>query len=179
MIKEFPLAPLGRGAMFGLWLPLAAAMAVVAGGVLLKSSQEVPRQLLFFLPFVLLIGVVITVLARRRRIVLDQRELRITATLYRKQVAVDAIDLDKARVVDLAEHTELRPLVKTNGFNLPGLAAGHYRLRNLGKAFCLITDRSRVLALPLRAGSWLLLSPEKPRELLEQLRQLAASAPHR
>jgi hypothetical protein len=41
-----------------------------------------------------------------------------------------------------------------------------------GKGFCLITDNRRVLILPLRDGSTLMLSPEQPRALLDALRHL-------
>jgi hypothetical protein len=53
-----------------------------------------------------------------------------------------------------------------------GFAAGHFRLREkFGKAFCLLTDRQRVLWLPLRDGkTQLLLSLERPQALLDALR---------
>lgn len=179
MIRDFTVAPLDRWTLLGLWLPMTSAMAIVAGSVLWNSSEQVPRGLLFTLPFVLLVGVVLHVLLRRRRIQLEQGELKVTATLFRKQIPVSAIDLDKARIVNLDEHTELKPALKTNGFSLPAFTAGNYRLRNKAKAFCLISGRARVLVLPLRDGPLVLLSPEKPRELLEGLREVAASAPRR
>lgn len=46
--------------------------------------------------------------------------------------------------------------------------------RDAGAAFHLVTDGQRVLTLPLRDGSWLMIGPERPRQLLEDLRQLAA-----
>ena len=127
--------------------------------------------------FLLVLGGALTWLHGRRHIAVQGRELQVTATLYRKRVAVDALDLASARIVDLAEHTELRPLLKTSGFSMPGFAAGHFRLRDLRKVFCLLTDRSRVLVLPLRDGTLLLLSPEKPQALLQQLQELADHDP--
>lgn len=173
MQKEIPLAPLSHLAWLGLWLPMLLAACVITGVVVMPNQATPANGLIFALPFLLAIGAWLTWAVRRRSIVLANRELQITATLYRKQVAVEAIDLDKARVVSLDEHTELRPMVKTNGFSLPGISAGHYRMRNLAKAFCLVTDRSKVLVLPLRDGLTVLLSPEKPRELLDQLHELA------
>ncbi len=70
-------------------------------------------------------------------------------------------------------------MLKTNGFSLPGLKAGHFRLRNLGKAFCLVTDRTRVLILPLRNGGMVLLSPARPADVLARLRELATPVPRR
>ncbi|MNV14613.1 hypothetical protein D3C71_1053040 [compost metagenome] len=89
-------------------------------------------------------------------------------------MGVDALQLEQARVVDLAEHGSLSPTIKTNGYGMPGFKSGHYRLRDRRKAFCLLTDTSRVLYLPLRDGSALVISPEKPRELLAALQALAA-----
>ena len=80
--------------------------------------------------------------------------------------------LEQARVVDLDEHHEYRSGFKTNGFDMPGFKSGHFRMRGGGKAFCLLTDRNRVLVLPLRDGL-LLLSPEQPRVLLDDLKRLA------
>ncbi|HVK51220.1 MAG TPA: PH domain-containing protein [Pseudoxanthomonas sp.] len=179
MQKEFPLAPLSNLAWLGLWLPMLLAAGVVIGVAVMPHQATPAHGLMVALPLLLVIAAGLTWAARRRRIVLANRELQITATLYRKQVAVEAIDLDKARVLSLDEHTELRPMVKTNGFNLPGLSAGHYRMRNLAKAFCLVTDRSKVLVLPLHDGLTVLLSPEKPRELLDQLHELAGHRPAR
>lgn len=179
MAREFTVAPLDRWTLLGLWLPMTSAMAIVAGSVLWSSSEQIPRGLLVTLPFPLLVGVVLHVLLRRRRIQLEHGELCITATMFRKRVPVNAIDLDNARIIDLDEHTEFKPRVKTNGFSLPAFTAGHYRLRNKARAFCLISDRARVLVLPLREGPLVLLSPEKPRELLDGLREVAGSTPRR
>ncbi|MGX5729969.1 PH domain-containing protein [Pseudoxanthomonas beigongshangi] len=179
MARDFTVAPLDRWTLLGLWLPMTSAMAIAAGSVFWNSSEQVPRGLLFTLPFVLLVGVALHMLLRRRRIRLEHGELHITATMFQKRFPVSAIDLDKARIIDLDEHTEFKPRVKTNGFSLPAFTAGHYRLRNKAKAFCLISDRARVLVLPLREGPLVLLSPEKPRELLDGLREVAASAPQR
>lgn len=109
---------------------------------------------------------------KRRRVTLDGDHLRVVAGLFSHAVAVAHIDLERARIVDLAERTELRPTIKTFGMSLPGYHAGHFRLRaKLGKAFCLVTDTRRVLWLPLRDGKQqLLLSLERPQALLDALR---------
>lgn len=172
IVQDFPLQPVSAVS----WTVLVAIVAAIAIGV-----QFLPRhQATPWVPAVLVIAVALPLLlARRRRIRLEGRELHIAATLYTKHIAVDALDLARARIVDLAEHTEFKPALKTNGFNLPGFQAGHYRLRNRGKAFCLLTGRERVLLLPQRDGGWILLSPEKPQALLDALRGLADDAPRR
>ncbi len=173
--QEFPVAPLPAHAAWWLWLPMLAAAGATTIAFTMESRTP-PLAAWLAVPFVLLVGVALTLALRRRRISLDNRELQVRATFYTKKLAVEVIDLDKARVLSLEEHTDLAPMLKTNGFSLPGFKAGHFRLRNLGKAFCLVTDRTRVLTLPLRDGGLVLLSPARPAELLARLRELATPA---
>ena len=171
MAQDFPVAPLSRLA----WLVLVLPAAIIIG-LLLSGQQATPLPL--WLPFFIALLIVGLVLAlRRRRIGIDGHELIVAATFYSRRVAVDALDLDKARIINLAEHTEFKPAIKTNGFNLPGFLAGHCRLRNRAKAFCLLTDRERVLVLPENDGRLILLSPGKPQALLARLREISQQQP--
>lgn len=175
--RDFPVAAANPWSLLWIWIPL------IAVSVILICSRGQATGLAniaasgFHLLFLLALGAALTWAYGRRRIALQGLELQVTATLYRKRVLIDAMDLANARIVDLAEHTDLRPLFKTNGFGMPGFSAGHFRLRDLRKVFCLLTDRSRVLALPLRDGTLLLISPEKPQDLLLQLQKLADQDP--
>ena len=108
--------------------------------------------------------------AKRRAVVFDGGTLDVLATFYRRHITVQEIDLGKARVINLGEHTEWRPFLKTNGFAMPGFSAGWFRSRNWTRLFCLVTDRQRVLLLPLRAGGALLLSLKRPTDLLDAMR---------
>jgi hypothetical protein len=110
---------------------------------------------------------------RRRCIRLQGGHLHVDAAMYRKRVPLTEIDLDALRVVNLEERTELRPRLKTNGFALPGYLAGHFRLADRRRAFCLVTDLRRVLLVPLREGK-LLLSAEHPQALRDALRHAGA-----
>ena len=110
-------------------------------------------------------------LLKRRRIVLENGVLVVAATFYTRKTPVAALDLANARIANLDEHTEFRPGLKINGYALPGFQAGHFRLRNRAKAFCLLTRQQRVLILPQRDRAYLLLSPEHPQALLDALRQ--------
>jgi hypothetical protein len=106
----------------------------------------------------------------RRRIVFADGVLDITATFYRRKLPVAALDLDKARIINLDEHREWRPFLKTNGVGLPGLRAGWFCSRGFVKMFCLLTTRDRVLVLPESTGRVTLLSAANPTELLAALR---------
>lgn len=173
--QDFSLQPLHTAS----WAVMAAIVAAIVVGVqFMPRHQATPMPA--WLPLLLVLAVGVPLLAlRRRRIRLDGRELCVAATFYTRRIAADALDLDRARIVDLAEHTELKPMLKTNGFNLPFFQAGHYRLRNRAKAFCLLTGRERVLVLPQRDGRFILLSPEKPQALLDALRTSGPSSPSR
>jgi hypothetical protein len=136
---------------------------IVVGG--LAYRQHGPLAFLATLvPTIALLGM------RRRSVSLGNGMLEVRAAFYRKRIALAELDLQRARVVDLAEHTQLQPRLRTNGYAIPGFYAGHFRLRDKRKAFCLITDRHRVLWLPLHDGSQLLLSLKQPQALLDALR---------
>ena len=175
--RDFQVAASNPWSLLWIWIPLIAAIFIVIYSRGQATALANVAAGGFLVLFLLVLGTALTWVHGRRRIGLQGRELRITATLYRKRVPVDALDLANARIIDLAEHTDLRPMLKTSGFSMPGFAAGHFRLRDLRKAFCLLTDRSRTLVLPLRDGTLLLLSPEKPQDLLQQLQKLADQDP--
>lgn len=171
--REIPLAPLSRTPWLWLLVP-SLALLVAAWLHPPQASNPVPAWLLS--PFAIALVLVVPWLAlRRRRIAVEGRDLIVAAGFYSRRVAVDALDLAQARVIDLAEHTGYAPMLGINRFGLPGFRAGHYLLRNRQRAFCLLTATDRVLLLSQRDGRLLLLSPDKPRELLERLRELATS----
>ena len=172
--RRFPLPPLPRRAL----LVLAALPLLLLPLVLLASRQSTGPQLL---PAAITVAAVllVTLALKRRRVVLDGRQLQVAATLYTRRIDVDALDLERARVVDLAERTELSPQLKLNGYSLPGFKAGHFRLRNRAYGFCLLIGDGRALVLPQRDGKYLLLSVSQPQVLLDELRRVAGPAPGR
>ncbi len=176
--RRFRLPPLGRAPVLfavaiGALVPIGVAVALVG------SARAGEISLLAVLG--IQAGVALAIAAAlvpvlRREVAFDDHRLRVKATWYTREVRLDHLRLDQARVVDLREHTELKPLLKTNGFALPGLQAGHFRLRDRGKAFCLVLDPGRVLLLPHVDGSRWLLSFENPRAVLSVLQEAAARA---
>jgi hypothetical protein len=111
---------------------------------------------------------------KRHRLRLDADGLEIATTFYKQRVAFADLKPDAARVVRLDEHPELRPLLKSNGYALPGFRSGWFRLRNWKKAFVAASDGERVLWLPTTRGFDLLLQPRDPQRLLERLREPAS-----
>jgi len=153
----------GMGAL----LPLGIIAGLWFSGEPLRMSGIVPALVIVPMVFAMLL------LAMQRRAVdLQDGTLDVRVAVFRQRVAVAQLDLERARIVDLAERTELRPVLKTGGMSLPGFHGGRFRLREkFGRAFCLLTDRHRVLWLPLRDGrDQLLLSLEHPQALLDALK---------
>ena len=169
--REFAVAPLAPLA----WL-LLPAIAVPAVLVSMLPPHGTPRPSLLWLLFIALLLGVLALAMRRRRIRVEDGALAVDATLYGQRVPVAALDLAKARIVDLREDRELMPVRGINRFGPPGLRGGYYALRNGQRAFCLLTSLERVLVLPQRDGRVLLLSPKDPDALLERLRGVAVVA---
>lgn len=175
--RAIQVAAAPAGTLWWLWGPLLLLLsidpliALFAGKPLVQSNFDSWGGLVI-LP---LVALGLSLLYRRHGITLARDELEITSTLHRKRVALDNLHLDRARVVNFEEYPEFRPVAKRNGFQLPSFRSGHFRMDDGSKCFCLVTDNSRVLVLPLRDGSSVLVSPEKPRALLDELRQLAAT----
>ena len=174
MPREFAIVPPDlRLAMLIAGLIVAVNIAVVA-----LFAREEPLVLCVLPILAISIGASAW-WALRRRISLDDGRLRVVSGLLRITVPATALDLDTARVVNLANEAPLRPWLKTFGMAMPGYRAGYFRLRNRSRAFVMLTDTARVLALSERGGRTLLLSVEKPQALLDALRDVARKAGRR
>ena len=113
----------------------------------------------------------------RRSVALDAGVLVIKAGLNTRRVPAMAIELERARIIDLEERIELLPGRMTLGASLPGYQTGWFRTRQWGKGFYLLTERRRVLWLPERDGPHLLLSLQRPQALLAALNALVPRRP--
>jgi hypothetical protein len=193
------LEPASSRSRLWLWL-LGAALPIVLGtvfslldrtpvttGDLLSSDWQLRLWAGFTLPGhvlgpVLVAGIALVVcvlldwLMRRQRLQLDAAALDIVTTFYHQRLPLSDLQLDAARVVAIDEHTELKPLLKTNGMALPGFASGWFRSRAFKKLFVATAGGERLLWLPTRRGFALLLQPRQPQALLDRLRELAAAA---
>lgn len=174
MRREFAVVP--PDLRLVMLLPAIALLAALIG--LGFAAREEP-QLWWFAFLIALAAVLVAGSVRRRRVVLDGDRLTVTAGINSTRVRIAELDLDAARIVNLADAPMLRPLLKTVGTAMPGYSAGHFRLRDRSRGFLLLTDRRKVLALPERGGRTLLLSLERPQALLDALKAVAAPASRR
>ena len=174
--RNFALPPIGKAAI---WFAVALGTLVPATTAVLASAfaQAQGEKAVLILAMQALVALLILAILLpmwRRQVAFDGKQLRVKATYYSRQSPLSEFRLDQARVVDTREHTEFKPMLKTNGFGLPGYWAGHFMLRDKRKAFCLVTDVSKVLALPHADGRVWLLSFEHPQAVLDILRRAAA-----
>ncbi|MFH1598953.1 MAG: PH domain-containing protein [Pseudomonadota bacterium] len=174
--RNFALPPIGKAAIWfavvlGTLVPATTAVLAIAFA---RADGEKAVLILAMQALVALVILAVLLPMWRRQVAFDGKQLRVKATYYSRQSPLSDFRLDQARVVDTREHTELKPLLKTNGFGLPGYWAGHFMLRDKRKAFCLVTDVSKVLALPHADGRVWLLSFEHPQAVLDILRRAAA-----
>ena len=102
---------------------------------------------------------------------IDDAGIDIRTTLYRRRVGWVDLDLASARVLDIDEHPERKPLLKSNGVSIPGFRSGWFRSRAFARLFVATAGGSRLLWLPTTLGYALLLQPRNPAALLEQLRK--------
>lgn len=129
--------------------------------------------------FLLVLWLLLDLVTKRHRLQLDREQIRIRTSFYTRNLALSELRLDRARVVELDERPEFKPVLKTNGYALPGFKSGHFRLRSGEKAFVAIAGGHRVLWLPTTSGKGLLLQPHEPDALLKRLRELAQPQPRR
>lgn len=174
MRREFNIVPPDLRLLLPL-LVLSLTLGMVGIGF---AAREVPSAWSAAIVLVL-IGALIVWSVRRRQVVLDGDLLTVTAGLNTLRVRTADLDLAAARVVDLADHPMLKPLLRTFGTAMPGYRAGHFRLRDFSRGFLLLTDSTKVLALPKRDGRMLLLSLERPQSLLDALGTVAEARARR
>lgn len=158
---------------------LMPALGLIAGIVGLSlAAREEPRVWLLAPVIAGAVGLILWSI-RRRRVALDGDMLDIRAGINSARVKVAALDLDGARIVDLDDVSTLRPMLKTFGTAMPGYRAGHFRLRDRSRAFLLVTDPHKVLAVREHDGRMLLLSLQRPQAALDALRSVAQGTARR
>lgn len=170
-MMHYPLAAISKSTVVTLSAILLILPLAVVGGGLLTEDQDPLRDGMVAAAVAAVMAALLICSIRRRSVSFDGATLVVKAAFWTRRTPIGELDLDGARIVNLAERTELRPMLRMSGYSLPGFRAGHYRLRNTQKAFALLTARDRVLAVPERGGTLLLLSLERPQFLLDALKE--------
>ena len=107
--------------------------------------------------------------SRHSRIEVGDGQLRLVGDFWGRSIPVQSLQLEQSAVLDLRASSEYASRRRTLGTGLPGYASGWFRLHSGEKALVYLTDRESVIYLPTSLGYSLLLSADRPRELLAAL----------
>jgi hypothetical protein len=111
--------------------------------------------------------------ARHSRIEISEGQFNLVGDFWARSIPIQSLRLEDAVVVDLDSSPEFAPKRRTLGTGLPGYSSGWFLLQNGQKALTYLTRRDAVVYLPTSLGYALLLSADRPRELLATLRSSA------
>ena len=120
---------------------------------------------------IFLICFIIAYSCQRVQFEVNHQQLSIRGDLYGRNIPLISLVIDEAKVIQLNQSSPYQPRWRTNGIGLPGYKSGWFKLKNGEKALLFITELSQVIYLPTVEGYSLLISPQKPRELLDLLKQ--------
>ena len=171
-IQEFESVPPGKQVLI---LPaVLVLMPLVALALILATAgeQHTPLPWPAIVPVALLplIGVFASQQLFQRKFLLSPEGLRLRTLPFPRTVPVSSFDLERAEIVDLGKREDLVPRFKIAGTRLPGFRSGRFYLRDKRRASVFLTELRKVLVLPLRDGSVVLLSLQRPEALLAALR---------
>jgi hypothetical protein len=169
--RRFDIIPPGKGVLIVPLLASTAAMLGAAIVIVTKEDAPVPWPAYVAFALVPIIALLIATSMFRRHVLLTDAGLRVRTMPWPRTIPVDALDLDQAEIANLESRPELMPRFKIAGTRLPGFRSGLFRLRDKRRASVLLTDLRRVLVLPRRDGTVLLLSLQQPDALLQALRR--------
>ncbi len=140
-------------------------------------SPATPKPLWFLGSICLLLAAVLFALAytayssRHSRVEIDGARIRLVGDFWGRSIPFTALNISRAKIVDLNIERAYAPKRRTLGTGLPGYASGWFRLRNGEKALVYLTGRDGVVYLPTSIGYALLLKLEQPEKFIETLRR--------
>ena len=107
-------------------------------------------------------------------VTIEGDSIHLQVPIYAVTVAMDSIDAEKARILNLAKNCEFKPGIRTNGLGVPGYQLGRFGLKNGHRARLALTTTSSVAYVPLVSRAALLLSVEEGDKFIAALKSAAA-----
>lgn len=142
------------------------------------AATRVPWLLLLPILGLVVAGIALTVALfgfRSASFEVSNDGLRLRGDLYGRLIPRSELDLVAAARIDFERSPELKPTRRSLGTGMPGYSAGWFRLADGERALVYLTDRSRAVYIPTRAGYSVLLSPADPDGLVAALHSLGDS----
>lgn len=113
--------------------------------------------------------------ARNSRVEVSADSLRLVGDFWGRSIDFESLRLADAAIIDLDSSSNYAPRRRTFGTAVPGYASGWFRLRNGEKALAYLTTRDSVVYIPTSLGYSLLLSADRPEQLLDTLHSRVGS----
>jgi hypothetical protein len=101
--------------------------------------------------------------------------LRITGSVYGRQIPMEQLNVREARVININEEPGFALAWRTNAVGLPFYSAGWFKLKNGQKALAFITNRDEVAYIPTKCGYSVMLSVVHPENFVAALKQDVSS----
>ena len=103
-------------------------------------------------------------------ITLTRDQLKASSPIMFK-ITVNKKDLTNITTVDLREHPELKPTIRTFGAGLPGYKLGWFRLASGAKAFLAVSS-DKAVVIKLKEDTYVILTPKNINEFIDRLQEL-------
>ncbi len=101
---------------------------------------------------------------------IDQQQLMIKGDLYGRNIPLNSLVIDEAKVIELDKSSAYRPHWRTNGIGLPGYRSGWFKLKNGEKALLFVTEFKEVVYIPTLDNYSVLMSVKNPDDFLKALK---------
>jgi hypothetical protein len=117
-----------------------------------------PKGNVFVMPVLITIFFVVMVIAavgilfaiNHTNILIKNKEVVINSFPYGRKIPVEHILTGEARAINLNENKDYDISIRTNGIGLPNFHSGWMRLNNGKKALVFITNKDKVLLMPVK-----------------------------
>lgn len=101
---------------------------------------------------------------------LENNHLILDTALYGRALPISEIRVQEIKIIEINKVSSFEPKWRTNGFGLPGLQLGWFRLQNGEKALLALTNRKRVVYIPTKNEYSLIISVQSPEHLIASLK---------
>jgi len=134
----------------------------------IPSSVWIFLAIIIVIVFLVLLLTIIPIIGFS--ITLTRDQLKASSPIMFK-ITVNKEDVTNITIVDLSEHPELKPTMRTFGAGLPGYKLGWFRLANGAKAFLAVSS-DKAVVIKLKDDTLVILTPKNIDEFINRLREL-------
>ncbi len=111
-------------------------------------------------------------LIARKPLHFGEQSVRIGLSVFRIEFPYRSLNLDAARVVNIANDDVYRPAVRlSDGYSFPSIEVGWFRLANDDQAYVHLWGGAPAIYIPVNDGKVLLLETNDPEGVLSRIKE--------